>query len=179
MVKAYKREKIVFFTLFVILGFLCNIFFAGKKSPDNDVISASLSANYIALLLNNSYILYMYFKTKKINYIYDKIVCRIGQKKFFNIYILNSILDILLYNFITYFIIYLKLGINIRFIAFFLTFLAVNLLNFFLQELVSTLVFFTQKGSKYIIYPVIMNLLFHYYMIPLLITIFSKHIGGI
>lgn len=179
MVKLFKKEKILFIFLFIIMGIFCDIFFAGEKTIDNDVISASLSANYIALILNNLYILYMFFKTKKVKGLYDKIICRIGQKKFFNSYITNSLIDILLYMFITYSIIYLKLGINLNYIVVFIIFLALSFCNFLFQELISNLTFFTRKGSQYIIYPIMMNLLFHYYIVPLLVSIFSNQLGGI
>ena len=171
MVKLLRKDRIKFYSLFVITNIFCVIFLLSAKKEGIDLITSATSANYIALVMNNLYIYYMFQKSKKIKSIYDKIICRIGQSSFFKKYILNSIIDILIYLFITYFIIYLKVGINMSLINFFTIFLITNFCNFFIQELFSMLIFLSRKGYKYIVIPIIMNLIYYYYFIPFLIKI--------
>ena len=175
MVKLLKKDRVRFYSLFVIINIFCVIFLLSEKKDGVDLISSLTSANYITLVMNNIYIYYMFRKEKKIRSIYDKIICRIGQHKFFNQYIFNSIIDILVYFFITYFIIYLKVGINMNLINFFIVFLITNFCNFFAQELFSMLIFLSKKGYKYIVIPIIMNLIYYYYFIPYLIKIFTGY----
>lgn len=171
MVKLFKKDKLQFLLIFIVTNIFCAIFLLSPKSPEIDLISSLTSTNYITLILNNIYIFYMFKKAKKVKSIYDKIICRIGKKKFFCKYILNGIVDILVFLFITYLTIYLKLGINIKLMNFFIIFLFFNFINFLIQELFSMLIFLTKKGNKYIVIPVIMNLVFYYYFIPFLIKI--------
>ena len=118
MAKLLNKDRLKFYLIFIITGILCALFLIPEKTKDIDLISTITSANYIPLILNNIYIFYIYTKTKKVKSIYDKIVTRIGTKKLFYKYILNSIIDIIFYFIITYLIIYLKLGINLHYINF-------------------------------------------------------------
>ena len=174
MAKLLNKDRLKFYLIFIITGILCALFLIPEKTKDIDLISTITSANYIPLILNNIYIFYIYTKTKKVKSIYDKIVTRIGTKKLFYKYILNSIIDIIFYFIITYLIIYLKLGINLHYINFLYLFTFLNFSNFLIQELISMSIFIVEKGNKYIIFPIIMNLLFHYYLIPFLVL---KYIG--
>lgn len=174
MAKLLNKDRLKFYLIFIITGILCALFLIPEKTKDIDLISILTSANYIPLILNNIYIFYIYTKTKKVKSIYDKIVTRIGTKKLFYKYILNSIIDIIFYFIITYLIIYLKLGINLHYINFLYLFIFLNFSNFLVQELISMSIFIVEKGNKYIIIPIIMNLLFHYYLIPFLVL---KYIG--
>ena len=174
MAKLLNKDRLKFYLIFIITGILCALFLIPEKTKDIDLISTITSANYIPLILNNIYIFYIYTKTKKVKSIYDKIVTRIGTKKLFYKYILNSIIDIIFYFIITYLIIYLKLGINLHYINFLYLFTFLNFSNFLIQELISMSIFIVEKGNKYIIIPIIMKLLFHYYLIPFLVL---KYIG--
>lgn len=169
MIKLIRKERILFYFLFIIAGIFCNIYLLGEATIDNDVISVSTSAKYIVLIINNIYITYLYVKSKKVKSVYDKIIIRVGTEKIFNQYIMNAIIDICFFQFITYFIVYLKVGINLEYISLFIVFLVLNTANFFLQELISTLVFTAKKGEKYIFLPILMNLIFHYYIVPILV----------
>lgn len=168
MDRIFRRERIIFVIILILISIFSNIFLLGD-TKNNDVISASVSANYITLIINNLYIIYMYVKSKKIKNVYDKIICRIKQTNFLNLYTINSIIDILIFQFITYFIIYLKVGINLDYKLLFIVVLGLNITNFFLQEMISTLNFVIKKGEVIFVLPFIMNLSLHYYIIPIII----------
>lgn len=169
MAKLLKKNRYIFGLLIIVINLFCIIFLLGNKSSDVDLTSAMTSSNYIVLILNNLYILYIYIKTKKIKSIYDKLICRLGKRKFFSNYIINCILDIIVYFIIIYIPIYLKFGVNLSYINFLIIFIFLNFFCFIFEELISMLVFITKNGSKYIIIPISINLLFYYYLVPIII----------
>lgn len=170
MVRLLQKDRLKFYIIFIIASAFCVIFLTGKKAPDNDMISCLTSANFICLILNNLYIYYIYTRALKIKSIYDKLIVRIGQKNFFNKYVLNVIIDICIYFLIVIISIYLKLGINLDYINILILYLILNFSNFFLQELISMLIFLHPKGNKYISIPIFMNFGFHYFLIPFIVN---------
>lgn len=171
MVKLLKKDRIVFYLTFIVLSTFGTLFLF-FKTKDTDLIRALTSSNYIAIVLNNVYILYIYKKIKKIKSIYDKIICRVGSKKFFYQYLINSFIDIIIYFVIVNFIIYLKIGISLELLNFYIMYMILNFTCFFIMELVSMIALNYKNGYKYMILPVIINLVFYYYITPILILNF-------
>lgn len=169
MVKLFSKDRIKFFIILLVLSILCLLFLSGKRDESVDLISTITSSNYICLILNNIYIYYIYTRTKKVKSIYDKIIVRVGQDKFFNSYVLNITVDILIYFLILLIPIYIKFGINMSFINIMIVYLVLNFSNFFIQEIISMLIFLIPKGNKFIVIPVFMNFGFHYFLIPFFI----------
>ena len=132
MVKLLKKDRVKFYSIITLVAIFGAIVLLGKKADDIDMISSLTSANYIAMILNNIYIFYIFTRCKKIKSIYDKIICRIGSKKFFYLYVINIIVDILLYFFIVDISLYLKLGINYDLLHFFIVFQLLRFSCFFL-----------------------------------------------
>lgn len=172
MVKLLKKDRVKFYSVFILVAIFGAIVMLGKKTDDVDMISSLTSANYIAMILNNIYIFYIFTRCKKIKFIYDKIICRIGSKKFFNLYVINIIVDILLYFFIVDISLYLKLGINYDCLPFFIVFQLLRFSCFFIEELVSMLIFFRRNGNLFIIIPIVLNVVFHYFVSPVLVEYF-------
>lgn len=173
MVKLLKKDRRKYYIIFALLSIFGNLLLFGDES---DLIATLTSSNYVFLILNNVYILYMYQKTKKIKSIYNNIICRIGSKKFLGQYIMNAIIDIIAYNIIIQLIIYLKLGIYMPAIDFFILISILRFACFLIQELVSMLVFMTKNGTKYMIIPIVINLFFNYYIINWLLIRFTNYI---
>lgn len=169
MAKLFKKDRIKFFVILVVVSVLCSFLLMGKIDNSVDLISTLTSANYICLILNNIYIYYIYSRTKKIKSIYDKIIVRVGQDSFFNRYLINVVIDIIVYFLIVIFPIYIRAGINYSYITILIVYLILNFASFFIQEIISMLIFLTPKGNKFIIIPVIMNFGFHYFLIPFII----------
>ena len=65
MVKLLKKDRVRFYSLFVIINIFCVIFLLSEKKDGVDLISSLTSANYITLVMNNIYIYYMFRKAKK------------------------------------------------------------------------------------------------------------------
>ena len=166
MVKLFKKDRVKFLIIFLIVSFLCSFLLMGKIDDNVDLISTLTSSNYICLILNNIYIYFIYTRTKKIKSIYDKIIVRVGQNSFFNNYLLNIVLDIIVYFSIVIIPIYMRVGINYSYIMIFIVYLILNFSNFFIQEIVSMLIFLMPRGIKYIIIPIFLNFGFHYFLIP-------------
>lgn len=169
MAKLLKKNRIIYFFIITIISSLLCIFASGKKDNSIDLTSTLISSNYICLILNNLYIHYMYTRCKKIKCIYDKIITRIGQKLFFNSYLLNSVIDIVVFFLIVAIPIYIKHGINNNYLILLIVYCFIYFLNFFIQECISMLTFLMPKGNFFICIPVFMNFGFHYMIIPLLI----------
>ena len=93
-----------------------------------------------------------------------------SEEQVFNKYVLNVIIDICIYFLIVIISIYLKLGINLDYINILILYLILNFSNFFLQELISMLIFLLPKGNKYISIPIFMNFGFHYFLIPFIVN---------
>lgn len=165
MGKLLRKDREIYFLVLIVLSIALGVF-ATSKHPDIDLSAILPSANYICLVLNNIYIYYMFSRCKKIRSVYDKIITRIGQKKFFNSYILWFIFDIIIFFFIVIIPIYIKHGLNDKYMVVFILYLVLNFLNFFLQECVSMLIFLIPKGNVFISIPVFMNFVFHYIFIP-------------
>lgn len=169
MVKLFKKDRFKFLIILVVVSVLCSFLLMGKIDDNVDLISTLTSSNYICLILNNIYIYYIYSRTKKIKSIYDKIIVRVGQSSFFNKYLINVVIDIIVYFLIVIFPIYFRVGINYSYITILIVYLILNFSSFFIQEIISMLIFLIPKGNKFIIIPVFMNFGFHYFLIPFII----------
>lgn len=165
MANLFKKDRFVHFSILMILSISLCLIASGKKDSKIDLTSTLISANYICLILNNFYIYCMYSRCKKTKNMYDKTITRIGQKKFFNTYVLNFILDIIVFFIIVTLPILIKHGINSDYIYILITYLALNFINFFIQECISMLIFMTPKGNGFISIPILMNFGFHYLFI--------------
>lgn len=172
MVRLLKKDRIKFYSVFILVAIFGAIVMLGKKTDGIDMISSLTSANYIAMILNNIYIFYIFTRCKKIKSIYDKIICRIGSKKFFYLYVINIIVDILLYFFIVDISLYLKLGINYDYLHFFIIFQVLRFSCFLIGELVSMLIFLSKNGNLFILVPIVLNVVFHYFVSPVLVGYF-------
>ncbi len=171
MVKLIIKDRIKFFALFIII-FAFGVFFAfSNDTKDIDLISLNTSSNFIVFILNNLYIIYIYTKTKNTKSIYDKLVCRLGRKKVICSYIINSIIDVICFCFITDFILYLKFGINYDYINFFIVFIICRFIVFMIFELMSLFLFNNKNSTRYILVPIILNLLFYKFFVEMLIYI--------
>ena len=56
MVKLFKKDRVKFLIIFLIVSFLCSFLLMGKIDDNVDLISTLTSSNYICLILNNIYI---------------------------------------------------------------------------------------------------------------------------
>ncbi len=171
MDKLLRKDRIKFYLSLIVLSIVCS-FLMLKKAKGVDMISTLTSANYIPMFLNNLYIYYIYTRCKKIKGIYDKIVCRIGSKKFFYLYIFNIIIDILLYILIVDLSLYLRVGIDTSYIQFYILFQILRFVCFFIEELISMVIFLRKNSGFLIIIPIILNIAFHYFLSPFLVDFY-------
>lgn len=171
MVKLLRKDRIKFLIILCFASVSSSLLLMGKIDANVDLISTLTSSNYICLILNNIYIYYIYTRAKKIKSIHDKIIVRIGQDSFFNCYVINFILDILVYFLLVMLPIYMRVGINFSYINIFIVYFVLNFTNFIIQEVVSMLIFLLPRGNKYIVIPIFMNFGFHYFLIPYIVGI--------
>ena len=170
MVKLLEKDRLKYFIIILLVSFLSCLLLSGKRSSDVDLISVLSSSNYICLILNNLYIYYMYTRCLKIRGVHDKIITRIGQKKFFNSYVINFVIDIIVYFLLIMLPIYIKFGINFSYINIFIVYLVLNFTCFFVEEVIGMLIFLVPNGYKYIVIPIILNFIFHYFILGFIIN---------
>lgn len=171
MVKIFWKNISLKILIIVFISLLLLPMMVIKTTSDINLLSVSLSSNYITLVLNQIYILVMFKRVKTINSVYDKIVCRIGTKEFFKKYILLIATNILLYFAVLYTIVYVLVGLPMIYIIPFLIFLIINFASFMIQELIC-LIMIENNQNKYIWLPIIINLFFHYVIANIFISFF-------
>ena len=82
MVKLLRKDRIKFYSLFVITNIFCVIFLLSAKKEGIDLITSATSANYIALVMNNLYIYYMFQKSKKLKAFMIKLFVELDNQVF-------------------------------------------------------------------------------------------------
>jgi hypothetical protein len=170
MAKILKKDRIKYILIMLFLSIFFTLILSGKKEIDEDMVAVFITSHFITLIINNFYIYYIFTKTKKLKSIYDKIVVRIGRKNFFIKYFLNILLDVIIYLLIILIPLYIKFGFISTNINLFILFLVINISLFIIYELISISIIILPKGNKYIIIPVILNIIYHYILMPLIIN---------
>ncbi len=133
---------------------------------DSDILTISYINNYIPLILNNIYIWIIYERINRINLVYDKIVCRISKDKLTIGYFFYVVITIILYHILIYGSVILKIGFQSSELRPFLFFLFLNFSSLFIQELISSFMVGNCRLNKIVVIPVLINLIFHYVIIP-------------
>lgn len=174
MGKLFFKNRVRFFLIILFASFFCC--FTGIDNLSSvSLVNVISSANYICILLNNLYIYYIYSRCRTIKSIFDKIITRIGQKSFFYQYVFQFLIDIFLFILIVIIPIYLRVVIDPKYNLFLILYLVLYFCNVFLWEIFSMLIFLLKKGNKFIILPILLNVFFHYLLIPFIMN----HIFGL
>lgn len=127
-----------------------------------------LYSHYITLVPNIIFIMFCYKQYYKINVMYNIIVTRIGSFKTFTISVFFGVGITILYSAI----LYLYLATFLRFpytmnmkITF--IYICISIFIYLSEQIIMTFQLGNKKNVLYILIPVTINFIFHYYFVPL------------
>lgn len=127
-----------------------------------------ITNNTITLLVNNAYLLFQLKKIGVLKNIRDTILIRIGKDElYYQLYKL-SFRGLFIYFSLTYFILTILCFNALSIIPLFVFFIALNLVIFFMYEVLFNYLIVSKKSTFFIVIPFIMNILFHYVIVPIL-----------
>jgi len=163
MAKLFRKNRIIYGLVILFLCIFSSLFLVNGN--DVDLSGILTSSNFITLIINNIYIYFIYSRCKNVKCIYDKIITRIGQSKFINSYVLNFLLDIVVFFILVALPHYLKFGLYSEYLYLFLITVLIYFITFIIFEVISMFIFILPKANYLIVIPVLLNVIIHYFVI--------------
>lgn len=154
-----KIKYIIYIFISIIIIGLC------MMNTEN-YISAIAWGHFPTLILNNLFLIKEYYRVNEKNRLICTIVPRTGYKKFMKVAYIENIRNSILYSLymhISLFILYpvIPSGYELKIIVF----IFINTLVYIFEDLILTLQYFHKKSIVYLVIVVLMNLIFHYFII--------------
>lgn len=154
-----KIKYIIYFLISIVIVGIC------MMNTEN-YISAIAWGHFPTLILNNLFLIKEYHRVNEKNSLIHAIVPRIGYKKFMKIAYIENIKNAILYSLYIHtslFILYPVIpdGYELKIIVF----IFINTLVYIFEELMLTLQYFNKKSILYLVIVILINLIFHYFII--------------
>lgn len=170
MVRLYKRLfKSLYFLLFILL--LVQLYYRRFTTGNNlhTPIDQWLITNHsITMLVNNAFLLFQMKKLGIFKSTRNNVLLRIGKEEFYYQLYKISIINLFIYFLGTYGILTLTNMHSLSIIPLYAFFLMINLILFFAYESLFNFMVINQTSSIFICIPFILNIVFHYAVVPLL-----------
>lgn len=164
--KLFRSPYFLLFTLSILQLYLRRFLIESNSTTPID--QWLIANNTITLLINNAFLLFQVKKIGVLKNIRDTILLRIGKSEFcFQLYKL-SFKGLLLYFSLTYIILTVICFDTLSIIPIFAFFIMLNIILFFMYEVLFNYMIVNKMNTLYIVIPFIVNILFHYVIVPIL-----------
>lgn len=132
----------------------------------DNYIAAIAWAHFPTIILNNIFLVKEYYRVNEKNALIHLIVPRTGYKRFMKIAYYENIKNAMIYSLyfhLSMFILYPMIpeGYELKIVVFIL----VNTLVYIFEELLLTLQYFHKKSILYLVIVILINMIFHYFII--------------
>lgn len=169
-IKMFKSKEFAFFFTSIIINLY--IFYINfEQIQAKGLEDFMLNTNVICLCVNNLFIYYSFKRVQYIKGIQPYTLIRLKYDRYFKYILFNSIINIILYFILTYLI-----GIAIWFIYIYdvkllILYLIINIILIGIYEVIYLIIIFSEseKISRIIIIPIIINFVFHFLIRPMIL----------
>lgn len=127
-----------------------------------------ITSHVVTILVNNTFLLYQMKKVGSIGTIKNNIIIRIGKDNLYKQLYKLSIKDLCIYFIGTYVVLTLIYIHTLTIIPIYIFFIMLNLCLFFFYQVLFNYMIVEGKKTYYSILPFVLNILFHYLIVPLL-----------
>jgi len=127
-----------------------------------------ITNHMITMFTNNAFLIYSFVRTAALERVIDQVIVRIKEERAIAEMIKISCLDILLYISLTYLILLAINSSSIMSLGVVIIFLAMNICLFAIYEILFILTILHRIPLSFALIPFILNILFHYTVIPMI-----------
>lgn len=164
--KLLKSSYFVFFVLSLLYLYYRRIFILENSVSPID--QWMITSHLVTIVVNNTFLLYQMKKVGTIRAIKNNIIVRVGKTNLYKQLNRFSIKDLCVYFIGTYFVLTLIYIQTLTIIPVYIFFIMLNLCFFFFYQILFNYIIVEDKKTYYSIIPFVLNIVFHYLIVPLL-----------